>query len=99
MEVATAKSLRSGQYPIVFGGDHSQGIGSINGLKSVFPDARLLWVDAHVDANDSRSTLTGDIHGGPVAYLAGLQKYEKPPVLSLRHLIYFGLRQYEPEEF
>ena len=72
LEEATANSLKKGQFPIVFGGDHSQGIGSINGLKSVYPETRLLWVDAHVDANDKKSTLTGDIHGGPVAYVAGL---------------------------
>lgn len=58
----------------------------------------MLWVDAHVDINTKQSTLTGDIHGGPVAYLSGLQPYEKKPVLSLKDIIYFGLRQWEPEE-
>ena len=82
----------------MFGGDHSQGIGSINGLKSVYPNTKILWIDAHVDANTRQSTLTGDIHGGPVAYLSGLQEYELKPVLSLKDIIYFGLRQWEPEE-
>ena len=51
LEEATAKSLRAKQYPIVFGGDHSQGIGSINGMKAVWPTSRILWIDAHIDAN------------------------------------------------
>lgn len=92
LEKATEKSLRNGQFPVVFGGDHSQGIGSINGLKAVYPTARILWLDAHIDANNQQSTLTGDIHGGPVAYLSGIAPYSKKPVLSLKHIIYFGIR-------
>jgi arginase len=85
-------------FPIVFGGDHSQGIGSINGLKNVFPEARVLWVDAHIDANTPLSTPSGNVHGCPVGYLSGLFPYVKKPVLSLKHLIYFGIRSWEPEE-
>jgi arginase family enzyme len=33
-----------------------------------------------------------------VSYLAGLVPYHKKPVLSLKHLIYFGIRSYEEEE-
>ncbi len=98
LEKATEKSLRAGQFPVVFGGDHSQGIGSMYGMKQVWPTSRILWVDAHVDANTPQSSLTGDLHGGPVAYLTGLTEWEKKPVLSLKHLIYFGIRQWEPEE-
>ena len=67
-------------------------------MKAVYPKTKILWIDAHVDANTPESSLTGDIHGGPVAYIAGLTKYEKPPVLSLKDIVYFGLRQWEPEE-
>lgn len=37
LEKATERALQLGQFPIVFGGDHSQGIGSINGVKKVYP--------------------------------------------------------------
>ena len=67
-------------------------------MKAVWPTSRILWIDAHIDANTPLSSLTGDIHGGPVAYVAGLTPYDKKPVLSLKHLIYFGIRQWEPEE-
>ena len=98
LEKSTAESLKRREFTVVFGGDHSQGIGSINGLKSVHPKTKLLWIDAHVDINNQQSTLTGDIHGGPVAYLSGLAPYEKKPVLSLKDIVYWGLRQWEPEE-
>jgi arginase family enzyme len=70
----------------------------MNGLKNVYPTSRILWIDAHVDANTPQSTLTGNLHGSPVAYLTGIAPYEKKPVLSLKHIIYFGIRQWEPEE-
>ncbi len=39
------------------------------------------------------------MHGMPVATLAGMMPgYNRRPVLSLKHLIYFGIRSYEPEE-
>eukprot|EP00347_Sterkiella_histriomuscorum_P019066 403343088 len=98
LEEATDRTLRRDHFPIVFGGDHSQGIGSINGLKNVFPETRILWVDAHVDANTPLSSPSGNVHGCPVGYLAGLFPYVKKPVLSLKHLMYFGLRQWEDEE-
>lgn len=82
----------------MFGGDHSQGIGSINGCKTVYPQARVLWVDAHIDCNTPLTTPSSNLHGKPVAYLSGLAPYKKKPVLSLKHLIYFGIRSYEPEE-
>jgi hypothetical protein len=34
-----------------FGGDHSQAIGSISGMKKVYPEAKIVWIDAHIDAN------------------------------------------------
>lgn len=98
LEEATESTLFRDHFPIVFGGDHSQGIGSINGLKNVYPDARVLWVDAHIDANTPLSTPSGNVHGCPVGYLSGLFPYVKKPVLSLKHLIYFGIRSWEPEE-
>ena len=68
-------------------------------MKAVYPEARVLWIDAHIDANTPQSSLTGDLHGGPVAYLTGLRPdWGKKPVLSLKDLVYFGIRQWEPEE-
>jgi len=52
----TYQALKDGYYPIVLGGDHSQAIGSIAGLKKMYPDAKLLWMDAHIDANTPTSS-------------------------------------------
>lgn len=47
----TLQALKDGYYPIVLGGDHSQAIGSIAGMKRFQPDTKIIWIDAHIDAN------------------------------------------------
>ena len=99
LERSTERALRHGLFPLVFGGDHSQAIGSIRGMKKVHPEARILWVDAHIDANTPESSPSSNMHGMPVATLAGLvPSINRKACLSLKDLIYFGIRSYEPEE-
>lgn len=53
LERSTERALKANLFPVVFGGDHSQAIGSIQGLKNAYPKVKLLWIDAHIDANTS----------------------------------------------
>lgn len=39
------QALKDGYYPIVVGGDQSQAFGSITGMKSFMPDAKLISID------------------------------------------------------
>lgn len=74
-------------------------MGSIQGLKRVFPDAKILWVDAHIDANTPNSSPSGNMHGMPVSFLSGDMKgFNDEPLMHLRDIAYFGIRSYEPEE-
>nr|WP_315192928.1 arginase [uncultured Aquabacterium sp.] len=67
--------LRAGRLPIMLGGDHSLGIGSISAVARHCRDTgkrlRVLWLDAHADFNTATLTPTGNIHGMPVACLCG----------------------------
>jgi arginase len=64
--------VADGAMPIALGGDHSMALGSIAGLQKAFgPEMGLLWVDAHGDFNTPQSTLTGNIHGMPLAVVTG----------------------------
>src|SRR5690349_9122077 len=61
-------SLNEGAVPIVLGGDHSLGAGSVAAAAAWARQARklpigLLWVDAHGDMNTPESTLSGNVHG------------------------------------
>ena len=43
---------------------------------SAYPDACLIWIDAHADINTIRSTDSGNLHGMPVSFLLGLNDEE-----------------------
>lgn len=87
--------MKKGDFPIVLGGDHSQGIGSVHGLKQVYPKAKVLWIDAHLDILYK----VGNMHGSPLGVLAGLMPGINKPVFNLNKDVYFiGIRQEETYE-
>jgi len=67
--------LQLGRLPILLGGDHCLGIGSISAVARHCRDTgkklRVLWLDAHADFNTNTLTPSGNIHGMPVACLCG----------------------------
>lgn len=96
----TYKALKDGYYPIVLGGDHSQAIGSLAGYKKMFPQGKVLWLDAHIDANTPDSSPSQNMHGMPLAYLSGMVPYysQWKCMDMSKDICYFGIRSYEPEE-
>ncbi len=72
---AMLSELRAGHLPVMLGGDHSLGIGSISAVakhcKEKGKKLRVLWLDAHADFNTATMTPSGNIHGMPVACLCG----------------------------
>jgi arginase len=73
---AVLTSLQAGELPILLGGDHCLGIGSITAVARYCRDTgkklRVLWLDAHADFNTHQVTPSGNIHGMPVACLCGV---------------------------
>ncbi|KAI0064721.1 arginase [Artomyces pyxidatus] len=63
---------KKGHLPLTIGGDHSLAMGTVAGTLSKYPDACVIWVDAHADINTPETTESGNIHGMPVAFLASL---------------------------
>jgi arginase len=72
---AVYNELRSNRLPIVLGGDHCLGIGSVSAVarhcREVGKKLRILWLDAHADFNTNALTPSGNTHGMPVACLCG----------------------------
>jgi arginase len=72
---AVLEELRIGRLPILLGGDHCLGLGSISAVARHCREAgkklRVLWLDAHADFNTNTLTPSGNIHGMPVACLCG----------------------------
>ena len=67
--------LGLGRLPILLGGDHCLGLGSVSAVARHCRDTgkklRVLWLDAHADFNTNTLTPSGNIHGMPVACLCG----------------------------
>ncbi|MBN8714156.1 MAG: arginase [Xanthomonadales bacterium] len=72
---AVHRELAAGRLPIMLGGDHCLGIGSISAVARHCREhgkrLRVLWLDAHTDFNTAEVTPSGNIHGMPVACLCG----------------------------
>ena len=70
---AVYAELQQGHLPILLGGDHSLGLGSISAVARHCAESgkklRVLWLDAHADFNTSALTPSGNVHGMPVACL------------------------------
>jgi arginase len=72
---AVYSELGQGHLPVVLGGDHCLGLGSISAVARHCRDTgkqlRVLWLDAHADFNTNALTPSGNLHGMPVACLCG----------------------------
>ncbi|WP_338407781.1 arginase [uncultured Flavobacterium sp.] len=63
------KNMESSFFPIVLSGDHSSALGTISGIKAVYPEQKLgvIWIDAHADLHSPYTSPSGNIHGMPLA--------------------------------
>jgi len=68
-------ALESNGLPLVLGGDHSLAAGSVSATATYArrqgKPVGLLWIDAHGDMNTPATTLSGNVHGMPLAALLG----------------------------
>jgi arginase len=90
------------------GGDHACAIGTWYGVAQALhaQGARLglIWVDAHLDSHTHATTLSGNIHGMPVAALLGYghplltKSADGQPALTRDNLCFVGVRSYESGE-
>jgi arginase len=90
-----------GAFPVFLGGDHSISIGTVSGVATVGRTG-VLWVDAHADFNTPETSLSGNVHGMPLATLCGLGHPDLVGVggASVRpeDIVLVGLRRVDTEE-
>ncbi|SGZ21381.1 BQ5605_C021g09361 [Microbotryum silenes-dioicae] len=96
-----------GHLTVTLGGDHSLAMGTVSGTFRAYPEAALIWIDAHADINTPLTTPSGNLHGCPVSFLMGLpgtSPQEIPefgwckPVLKPSRIVYIGLRDIDSGE-
>ncbi|MGH8081429.1 MAG: arginase [Lysobacter sp.] len=105
---AVGAELRDGRMPILLGGDHCLGLGSITAVarhcRETGKKLRVLWLDAHADFNTHDITPTGNMHGMPVACLIGLGPRElthlggEAPAMQVDEMRQIGTRSVDAGE-
>ncbi|MFJ3056973.1 arginase [Herbaspirillum sp. NPDC087042] len=105
---AVGDALRQEELPLLMGGDHALAIGSIAAVaqhcRQQGKELRVLWLDAHADANTDASSPTGNIHGMPVACLLGVGPQAlagiggQVPALLPQQICQIGIRSVDREE-
>jgi arginase len=68
---AVERAARAGDLVVVLGGDHSLALGVLAGLARVHGPGAAIWLDAHADCNTPETSLTGNVHGMPLAVAFG----------------------------
>lgn len=101
-------SLHEGALPIVLGGDHSLGAGSVAAtaawLRARQQPLGLIWVDAHADINSPATSPSGNVHGMPLSALLGGEPAELAriggPEVAVRpeHTVLVGIRNLDDRE-
>lgn len=65
-------TLSENSFPLVLGGDHALGLGSVSGASQFFKELAVIWIDAHGDINTDETSPSGNIHGMPLAAALGV---------------------------
>jgi arginase len=103
------ESLVEGAMPLMLGGDHSLGAGSVGAASAWAKQTSdkpigLLWVDAHGDMNTPATTTSGNVHGMPLAALLGKDPAElariggMSPKVQPAHVVLIGVRNLDERE-
>jgi arginase len=92
----------------VLGGDHSLAAGSVGAsadyAATKSKDIGVLWVDAHGDMNTPQTTLSGNVHGMPLAALLGPEPSElskigtRSPKIRADKTVLIGIRNLDDLE-
>jgi arginase len=108
VHAAMHAELAAGHLPILLGGDHCLGIGSISAVarhcRETGRKLRVLWLDAHADFNTSVLTPSGNVHGMPVACLCGngpqalIEIGGTVPAINPKVVRQIGIRSVDPGE-
>ncbi len=95
--------IKEEYFPIMIGGDHSAAIASALASTKVNIDVGMIWIDAHTDYNTFETTVTGNIHGLPLATINGyknsdLRSYHDGKIIQTSKTVIIGARSMDDAE-
>lgn len=104
LHLIVSEAMKEGVKPLILGGDHSLGIGSLAGLASDGHHFGLIWFDTHGDYNSLATTDSGNIHGMPLSVANGIGATELTSIggghkkISEENTVIIGAREIDPQE-
>lgn len=96
-----SNSLKEEHLPLILGGDHSIAIASVTGVQNVIKNIGLIWIDAHSDFNNEKTSNSGNLHGMPLAICTGFGSFEGLDCKSCidpKNVVIIGLRSVDKGE-
>ena len=95
--------MKQGYFPITLGGDHTVAIASSLADAKINEDVGIIWIDAHGDYNTFKTTITGNIHGLPLAAITGyecedLRLFHRGEIIQPAKAVIVGARNLDKAE-
>ena len=95
--------LKHDEFCITVGGDHVIGISTSLASIRKHEDIGILWIDAHPDYNTYETTITGNLHGMPLAEATGvngneMSYFHKGNYINPKDAVVVGARAIDPGE-
>jgi arginase len=90
--------LVAGRTPLTTMGRCAGALATLPVVARNFPDACIVWFDAHADSNTPRTTVTGYLGGLVLTGAAGLWNSGLGEGLSLSNVVLVGARDIDPAE-
>lgn len=97
------KVLNNNEIPLTIGGDHSIAIASALASINKYKKLGIIWIDAHGDFNTFETTITGNIHGLPLACIVGYERkyltdFHKGNYYDAKNTVIIGARDLDALE-
>lgn len=97
------EKMQQEYFPILIGGDHSVAVASALASAKIHSDIGIIWIDAHSDYNTFETTVTGNLHGLPLAAINGYKNHElryfhDGKLIQAAKTVIVGARSIDPAE-
>lgn len=98
------KIIQDGDFPLLVGGDHITAIGSSLASIKEHNNLGIIWFDSHADYNTYPTSVTGNLHGLPLAVATHYEKniladFHNGPFFNPKNTVIVGGRDIDPWEW
>lgn len=101
---AIDEKIKDAYFPILLGGDHSVAVASALASANNNGNIGIIWFDAHTDYHTFDTTISGNIHGLPLAAITGykneeLRTFHKGKTINPKNAVIVGARSVDAPEY